>query len=127
MDSADSHNANNASKVISSPSLLEAGRKLVLILGPITEARILRVGQPASTAKELRPTDGKNFHLEQLYDVLSCQCVQVTHLDVTIPGSILISDENALAVQEPQQNLVASLLAGQPIFGDVVLCRDEQF
>jgi hypothetical protein len=135
MDSSKIPGADIPSRINPSPSpadsksrlLAQAGRQVLVILGPVTVARVLRVGQPASVAKELRPTDGERFHLEQLYDVLGCQLVQVTHLDETIPGAILISDEEALAVQEPRVNLVASLLAGQPIYGDVVLCRDEQF
>lgn len=105
----------------------QARAQVVAQLQPLGQARLLQIKTPLSQAPTVEPDNKTSFKLEQLYQLLKCDLVSVVHLDDALPGHILICDEDVLASSEAVCNLVASLLAGHPIYGDVLLCRDEQF
>lgn len=71
------------------------------------------------TRKAIAPK-GSSFELQELYALIGCDLIQV----VNAGERILIVDEEGMLTGRPI-NATASLLAQQPIVGDVVLCDSD--
>lgn len=78
----------------------------------------------------VEPTNGKDFQLDQLYQLLSCEMIEI----VRLPDSdIMIIDEEGKLRQKPP-NMQASLLAWGAgsvavtdiIVGDALVCHTTQ-
>ncbi len=68
--------------------------------------------------------------LENLYKKIGCYLVEVVYPARKVYGfqkPILICDEEALYNNNPILNKMASMIAGQPIHGNVVICESEDF
>lgn len=77
------------------------------------------------SSTNVNPKNGKFYTLEELYTLLGCEMVEVVY----VPNShdILICDEEGGLVENCLLNKQASLLAGQPIVGDVLRCHTRRF
>ena len=76
--------------------------------------------------EEIVPADGKGFHLPQVYEVTGRPIDVVCQLPGLPKHIMLINDEGWLEA-EPQHNMMASLIAGRPIAGTVIVCPDYMF
>lgn len=68
--------------------------------------------------------------LESLYKKIGCNLVEVVYPARKVSGfrnPILICDEEALYNNNPILNVMASMIAGQKIHGNVVVCESEDF
>lgn len=72
------------------------------------------------------PENGMN--LNEMYGELDCDLVQVV-LSPCFPGVAVWCDEEALLKCDPELNLRASIIAGQPIYGPVLIVseNDQQY
>jgi hypothetical protein len=77
------------------------------------------------TTSAVRPTNGKDYGLEELYTLLGCEIVEV--IRTAIPGVVLICDEEGLYKNPPLLNAQASILAGQQIVGNALACDTRRF
>ena len=59
---------------------------------------------------------------DSLYTVIGCDLVEAVRVD---SETTLWCDEEALCKAEPKLNIRASLICGHNIFGNAVLCGDE--
>ncbi len=83
-------------------------------------------------AIEVKPEDGKHFHLKELYNMLQCDLVEVVYLD---HESIMIVDEEGKFRHEPVVNVTATLLAleknaihpNDVIVGHALVCDSSMF
>jgi len=64
------------------------------------------------------------MHLPDLYAALNCDLVEV--VQAYIPQVALWCDEEALCKSEPELNLRASILAGRPIYGPVLVVSETR-
>ena len=78
------------------------------------------------TSTPVTPKNGVSYGLEELYKMLGCSMVQVVYT-VADKNLILICDEEGLFVPNPTVNSAASILAGQPIVGNVLACHTKRF
>jgi len=71
----------------------------------------------------------RGWTLEELYKHLSCEMVEVVYprssLGLGLKQPIMICDEEGLGVKE--LNPLASMVAGQPIVGDVIITESKSF
>lgn len=73
---------------------------------------------------QIRPENGSDFQLEQLYSVLGCDCIEVVRLR---DNMILIIDEEGKLVDK-RINHKATALYNNPddvIVGDALLCQSD--
>ncbi len=85
------------------------------------------------TFDDLRPQNGTDFRLAELYAALGCSLVEVVYLGSS--GLILIIDEEGALSSERELNSLATALwwryepaaKGQPLFGAALLCHTTQF
>ena len=73
----------------------------------------------------------KGWSLDELYNHLSCEMVEVVYPNRVpaigfLKSPILICDEEGQLTGK-EINPFASMLAGQPIVGDVILCESKSF
>jgi hypothetical protein len=96
---------------------------LVIIdkLDPMKTGRLLNTD---GTEKIITPENGTDFKLEECYKHLGVDMVELVHCDRNM---ILICDEEALLKENPVQNVIPSLIARQPIFGNVIICHTSMF
>lgn len=88
---------------------------------------------PDGNVRYIRPEDGKQFTLEELYKLLDCELVQV--IDLGCAHKILIVDEEGKFKENPQFNLRATSIAyrfqrisiSDRIVGKVMLCDVSMF
>lgn len=83
----------------------------------------------------IRPENGKNFTLRELYEYLECSCIEVIHPPGRT-GAVMVIDEcgkndgkpiNELATRVwCQWSAPGSSRAGDPIMGHAVLCHLDQ-
>jgi len=73
------------------------------------------------------PHTGNGFNLHAMYREIGCDLVETVHCyDPEFQTCLLWCDEEARLKGDPQPNVRASILAGQPIFGNVILsCYHE--
>ncbi|WP_216726123.1 DUF3846 domain-containing protein [Hymenobacter siberiensis] len=79
----------------------------------------------------ISPTNGSDFELEQLYQALDCQTIEVVSIGET--DMIFIIDEEGAINGDPQVNKLATSLyrffdsdaqaAKSILFGDAILCH----
>ena len=85
---------------------------------------------------EVTPRNGTDFKLNELYELLGCQTIEVIYLNN--PGEdeddIMIGDEEGRLIDEPWRNVEATKIyqeswAGfmgvSDIVGDVILCKSK--
>jgi hypothetical protein len=72
---------------------------------------------------------GDEFTLAELYKLIECRVVTITGFESEAfdRDHIMICDDEALLVRKPKPNTPASRLAGQPIYGKVIICRRSEF
>jgi len=81
---------------------------------------------------EIQPRNGKNFKLEELYELLDCSTIQTC--DSCKPGHILIFDEEFLCKHDPVLNRTATHLMHAKmgpfkynvICGKAILCKSSE-
>lgn len=75
-------------------------------------------GESQALLTDAKPADGKRFRLHELQKVVDgyIDVVRIPHSD----WALIVDDEGLL--KERPLNVLASLLAGQPIVGTVLLC-----
>jgi hypothetical protein len=73
---------------------------------------------PMTSAEVVHDRDG--YHLPDLYNLMECQLVETVHCE-RFPDCLLWCDEEARLHDEPQPNIRASILAGFPIYGTVIV------
>jgi hypothetical protein len=74
---------------------------------------------------EVNPRDGVSFHLDELYEMLSCHLIEVVDLPC---GKILIIDEEGKITEKPT-NQIATMMYAQLsdwIAGDCIVCASNQ-
>ena len=64
------------------------------------------------------------MNLNEMYRELDCDLVQVV-LSPCFPGVAVWCDEEALLKCDPELNLRASIIAGQPIYGPVLVVSED--
>jgi hypothetical protein len=69
------------------------------------------------------PENGLN--LNEMYGELDCDLVQAV-LSPCFPGVVVWCDEEALLKCDPELNLRASIIAGQPIYGPVLIVSENR-
>jgi hypothetical protein len=68
----------------------------------------------------LIPHGQDGYDLSTMYRQIGCELVEVVHA-YQFPDCLLWCDEEARLRGEPQPNIRASILAGTPIYGNVIL------
>jgi hypothetical protein len=76
------------------------------------------------TSTEVQPKNGTNYSLEELYELLGCEMIEVVYTQDN--NTILICDEEGTFVASPQRNHAASRLAGCHIVGNVLACHTSR-
>jgi len=74
------------------------------------------------TITEIEPKNGTDFNLQELYEAIGCDTVEVVYLR---DGRLMIVDEEGL-YDSPVMNFTASEMAGTQIVGNVVVCNNDQ-
>lgn len=98
------------------------------------EAVLIKEGRESVAEIEITPKNGKNFGLQELYDLLDCDLVQVVYLGDDAPNNIMIVDEESKLKEGAQLNLLGSvyfnhqfgMLADQ-IVGKAIMCHTSMF
>lgn len=89
------------------------------------------------TETTVQPQNGTNFRLQELYDLLSVDMIEIVPLE---DGRIMICDEEARLKADQETNVTASLLFQKgrefsareilshydEIIGPVLVCRDDE-
>jgi hypothetical protein len=88
------------------------------------------------TIEDIAPKNGKSFELDELYEAIGCDLVEVIAAG---PGTIAICDEEGRLKDEPQRNDAATqivtegltklgrFLYGDYLVGNVIVCDTELF
>lgn len=77
------------------------------------------------TSREVVPENGKNYKLQELYNMLGCSMIEVVYPQ-TKQDYILICDEEGLFVADPKVNFAATVLNGSHIVGNALLCHTSR-
>ena len=79
--------------------------------------------------KKIKPKNGLNFELHELYDILNCKLIQLVN---TVDGKLIILDEEGKLNEGWKENIndKATKLYEygkyDPIVGDVLICNNNQ-
>ena len=76
-------------------------------------------------SREVTPENGKNYTLKELYALLGCSSVEVVYPRGK-KDYILICDDEGMFVSEPKVNHAASLINGDGIVGNALLCHTSR-
>lgn len=61
--------------------------------------------------------------LDFLYNEIGCDSIEIVRVSQKLK-QVLIVDEESLCKESPELNVIASLLAGQPIYDTAILCEE---
>lgn len=76
--------------------------------------------------KEVFPNDKENgFTLKEVYELIECQMVEIACRFAD--GKIMLVDEEGLLKENALVNPAASLLMGDYIVGNALICDDKEF
>lgn len=81
------------------------------------------------STRQVEPDNGSSFELEQLYDLLNCDMIQVVPVG---KGEIMVIDEEGKLKSDAKINKKATerargfLFAGDVIVGNALVCKDEE-
>lgn len=70
------------------------------------------------------PNPQEGYNLKELYKLTESDIIEIVRLHGRNEGQILVIDEEGL-LDGKAPNMKASVLAGQPIMGKVLVCKDE--
>ena len=77
--------------------------------------------KPDGTETEVRPKNGSDFSLDELYLLTGCDCIDVV---TTASRRLMIVDDNGLAKNLPYNEKATRLYGrGDTIVGTVLLCN----
>lgn len=74
------------------------------------------------TEKEVFPKNGSDFQLDELYEIIGCELVQIISLGL---GYILVVDEEG-AINGSELNNDVSWALGYPIYGNALQCKESE-
>lgn len=84
-------------------------------------AKLLRTD---GTQSVVQPKNGSCFQLQELHDLLGVNCVELVYL--RDGKHILVVDESGWLKQDPELNVLASILYGGDIVGNALFCKRNQ-
>ena len=94
----------------------------------VFQAKLIK---PKGSAEDVSPKNGKSFTLDEVYELLEVQMVEVVRLK---DGLILICDEEGLFKSNPVINTEATRMYQESaktqsvgIVGNAILCSSKQF
>lgn len=82
-------------------------------------ARLITVNMDSNPIK---PKNGTDFTLNELYELIGCSLVEVINID---RDNIMIVDEEG-AINGSVLNSTVTSMYGHPIFGNVVICKRSE-
>ncbi len=87
------------------------------------------------TIQEIEPQNGKDFSLGELYKAIGCETIEVIYLshETGDDDNILIGDEEARLIDEPEENPEATRLWVKAwgrgygnLVGNMILCKSKE-
>jgi len=78
------------------------------------------------TVEEIKPKNGKDFKLQELYDLIGTDIIECVYFDRS-GKELMIVDEAGWCRERPIENEEASKIARVPIAGNAVVCLSKQF
>lgn len=74
------------------------------------------------TIVEVKPKNGRDFQLKEMYELIGCDCIELVYPN---PTQVMVVDEEGWLRDNPIVNKKASAIYGVPeaIVGNVLVCK----